>query len=255
MTTVLKLGGSVITHKRQRETVDDEALATAAGLVGESVGSTAGDPAAKPGGRPLVVVHGGGSFGHPAAATQGVSTTAGTRDAAALVEVHRAMGRLTDRVVAALHTAGVPALPVRPLSVVRRTDTGVTASTAAVEGMLAEGFVPVLHGDVVVDDGAGGTVCSGDTLVVALADALGADRLGVCSTVPGVLDDNGEVVPEITDYEAVADLVGDSNATDVTGGMAGKVEALLDVAGPASVFGLDELGTFLETGQAGTTVR
>jgi isopentenyl phosphate kinase len=120
--------------------------------------------------------------------------------------------------------------------------------------MLAEGFVPVLHGDVVVDETAGGTVCSGDTLVVALADALDADRLGVCSTVPGVLD-GGEVVPEITGYEAVADVLGGSDATDVTGGMAGKVRALLDVDGPASIFGLDDLGRFLAAGQPGTTVR
>ena len=254
MTTVLKLGGSVVTQKDQPETVDDGALATAARVVGESLGTTPDDPTASPGGKSLVVVHGGGSFGHPAAAAHGVSASEGTHDAAALVDIHRAMGRLNNRVVTALHAAGVPALPVRPLSVVRRTDAGVTAPTAAVEGMLAEGFVPVLHGDVVVDETAGGTVCSGDTLVVTLADRLDANRLGVCSTVPGVLDD-GEVVPEITGYEAVADVLGGSDATDVTGGMAGKVRALLDVDGPASIFGLDDLGRFLEAGQAGTTVR
>jgi isopentenyl phosphate kinase len=255
MTTVLKLGGSVVTRKDQRETVDDEALATAARLLGESLGGRAGDPAASPDGARLVVVHGGGSFGHPAATAHDVSASEGTRNAAALADIHRAMGRLNNSVLAALHAAGVPALPVRPLSMVTRTDAGVTVPTAAVEGLLAAGFVPVLHGDVVADESAGGTVCSGDTLVVALADALDADSLGVCSTVPGVLDGDGEVIPEITSYEAVADVLGGSDATDVTGGMAGKVRALLDVDGPASVFGLEELGRFLDTGRAGTTVR
>jgi len=255
MTTVLKLGGSVITRKDTRETVDDETLATATRLLGESLGSTAGDPVARPDGRRLVVVHGGGSFGHPAAVAHDISASEGSRDARALVEVHRAMGRLNDRVITALHDAGVPALPVGPLSVVRRNSAGVTAPTAAVEGMLDGGFVPVSHGDVVVDESAGGVVCSGDTLVVALADALDADRVGLCSTVPGVLDSNGEVIPEITDYESVAHLLGGSDATDVTGGMAGKVRTLLAVGRPASIFGLDELGRFLETGQAGTTVR
>jgi len=69
-----------------------------------------------------------------------------------------------------------------------------------------------------------------------------------------VLDD-GAVVPEIHSYESVADVLGDSETTDVTGGMDGKVRSLLAVDGPAAVFGLDELGTFLETGQAGTVVR
>jgi hypothetical protein len=37
--------------------------------------------------------------------------------------------------------------------------------------------------------------------------------------------------------------------------MAGKVRSLLAVDGSAAIFGLDELGTFLETGRAGTVVR
>jgi isopentenyl phosphate kinase (EC 2.7.4.-) len=247
MTTVLKLGGSVITHKTEHETIDETALQTATNAVGQRVDGSG--PAS------LVVVHGGGSFGHPAAAAAGVSATNGSRDVTALVDVHRAMGRLTERVVSKLDAAGVPALPVRPLSLVRRTDDTVTCPAEPVVSMLAEGFVPVLHGDVVVHEGAGGTVLSGDDLVVALADALGADRVGVCSTVPGVIDDDGTVVPEVTDYEDVAAVLGDSEATDVTGGMAGKVRALLGVDGPAAVFGLDELESFLDTGDAGTTVR
>ncbi|ERH10852.1 MAG: isopentenyl phosphate kinase [halophilic archaeon J07HX64] len=254
MTTVLKLGGSVLTDKHSPETVDEEALATAAEVIGKSLDASPDDPRATVDEHPPVVIHGGGSFGHPAAAEHGVSASEGTRDSAALVDIHRAMGRLLDRVVTALHRAGVPALPVRPLSFVRRTETGLACPTRSVEAMLAEGFVPVLHGDVVVHEGAGGTVASGDDLVVALAAALGAGRVGVCSTVPGVLDD-GEVVPEIRSYESVADVLGDSEATDVTGGMAGKVQSLLTVDGPAAVFGLDELGTFLETGQAGTIIR
>lgn len=261
MTTVLKLGGSVITRKDDRETVDDHALATAVDVIGDVLtdGRAAGPNASGTGEStahtPLVLVHGGGSFGHPAAADHGVSATEGSRDAPALVEIHRAMGRLNDRVVSELHAADVPALPVRPLSLARRTDAAVTCPPEPVRSMLGEGFVPVLHGDVVVHEDAGATVLSGDALVVALADTLEAERVGVCSTVPGVLDEDGDVLPEITSYDAVADAVGDSEATDVTGGMAGKVRALLDIEGTASIFGLDELGTFLETGEAGTTVR
>jgi isopentenyl phosphate kinase len=255
MTTVLKLGGSVITRKDERETVDEDALTTAADVVGDALAAPDSDSRGAEPRQSLVLVHGGGSFGHPAAAAHGVSATDGTRDGAALVDIHHAMGRLDDRVVSALHAADVPALPVRPLSLVRRTDAGLACPAQPVEAMLAEGFVPVLHGDVVVHEGVGGTVVSGDDLVVALADALDADRVGVCSTVPGVLDDDGEVIPEIAAYAAVADVLGGSGATDVTGGMAGKVRALLAIEGPASIFGLAALGTFLETGAAGTTVR
>ena len=246
MTTVLKLGGSVITRKEERETVDKARLDGAAAAIGGALAEGAVER--------LVVVHGGGSFGHPAAAERGVSATGGTRDAAALAEIHRAMGRLNERVVAALGACGVSALPVRPLSLVRRTDTGLDCPGEPVRAMLDEGFVPVLHGDVVVHEGAGGTVLSGDELVVALADVLDAERVGVCSTVPGVLD-GGEVIPEITGYNAVADVLEGSRATDVTGGMAAKVRALLAVDGTAAVFGPDDLAAFLDGDNPGTTIR
>ncbi|PSP45491.1 acetylglutamate kinase [Halobacteriales archaeon QH_6_66_25] len=214
MVTVLKLGGSAITEKDTPETVDREAIdrasdAVATALSGADLHS-------------LVLVHGGGSFGHHHAARHGVSTTEGSRDVAALTGIHRAMGDLNRVVVDALQDRGVGALPVRPLSVAARQDD-LAFPPDSVETMLAEGFVPVLHGDVVVDAGKGATILSGDEIVVALAGALGADRVGLCSTVPGVLDAEGTVIDEITAYEQVASALGDSDATDVTGGMAAKV--------------------------------
>jgi len=271
MTTVLKLGGSVVTRKDDPETVDADALATAADAIAGALGDRSEGPDR------LVVVHGGGSFGHHHADRHGVSATAGSRDAAALSAIHRAMGELNDAVLDAFHERGVNALPVRPLSVAYRADgTGDSGTggasdgddhsgtdsetarlhlpTASVETMLAEGFVPVLHGDVVTHRGRGGTILSGDEIVVSLARSLDADRLGVCSTVPGVLDAGGDVIERIDSLSSVAETLGASDATDVTGGMAGKVRALLAVPTPAHVFGLSDLDVFLAGGEPGTTV-
>lgn len=250
MVTILKLGGSVVTEKEHPETVDQTAIDAASEEIARFL-----DTEAKTTGSDLVVVHGGGSFGHPAAAKHGVSSTEGTRDAAGLVEIHRAMGRLTDAILDSFGAAGVPALPVRPLSAANRNGAELSFCTDAVEAMLTEGFVPVLHGDVVVESGVGGTVLSGDTIVVSLASALDADRVGLCSTVPGVLDSEGAVIPEITSYDSVADVLGESEATDVTGGMAAKVHQLLELETPASIFDLDGLSEFFERGHAGTVVR
>jgi len=246
MVTVLKLGGSVLTDKGTPETVDPGALDRAAGAIA-STDRDGGGPAS------LVVVHGGGSFGHHHAARHGVSTTEGTREPAAITEIHRAMGELNAAVVDALQEEGVPALPVRPLSVATR-DGDLRFPLGSVEAMLGEGFVPVLHGDVIVDAGRGATILSGDEIVVAVARGLGADRVGLCSTVPGVLDDDGNVVPEVRSFDEVATAVGESEATDVTGGMAGKVRRLLELEAPAAIFDLSELDQFLRTGRAGTTV-
>ncbi|MFB6068380.1 MAG: isopentenyl phosphate kinase [Halobacterium sp.] len=247
MTVVLKLGGSVVTEKDRPETVADDRLADLAAAVGDAV---VGDGASD-----LVVVHGGGSFGHPHAAEHGVSSTEGTRDAAAVRDVAGAMEALNDAVVDALADAGVPAVPVHPFSAGHRTGDGtLRLPQDGVAAMLAEGFVPVLHGDVVTHAGEGATIVSGDELVVHLAVGLDADRVGLCSTVPGVLDEDGDVVPRISAFEDVADALGESDATDVTGGMSGKVRALLDLGSPAFVFGPGGLRAFLAGEDAGTRI-
>ena len=243
MTTVLKLGGSVITHKDDPETVDQNALEE----IGEALAGTLADT------ERLVLVHGGGSFGHHYADRYGVSTTEGSGEAAELAAIHGAMADLSDSVLSCLHDFDVQALPVRPLSVACR-DEDLHLETRVVEAMLEEGFVPVLHGDVVVDSGAGGTILSGDELVVSLARRLDAGRVGLCSTVPGVLDEGGAVVPRVDSLEDVAGALEATDATDVTGGMAGKVRTLLDLSIPAHVFGLEGLPAFLEGKSPGTVV-
>ena len=242
MTVVLKLGGSVVTRKDDPETVDEEALSAAADAVADTDES-------------LVVVHGGGSFGHHHAAEYGVSTTAGTHETAGVRAIHGAMCRLNDAVVAALTERGVPAVPLHPFSAASRDGDGeLTLPTEQVRTLLSEGFVPVLHGDLVAHEGEGATVLSGDELVVELAPAVGADRVGVCSTVPGVLDEDGSVLERIRSFEDVASVLGGSDATDVSGGMAGKVRALLALDSPAQIFGPDALDGFLSGEAPGTTI-
>ena len=250
MTTVLKLGGSVVTEKDEPETVAEDRLADLAAAIADAVDSTAGNV------DDLVVVHGGGSFGHPHAAEHGVSSTEGTRDAAALRDIASAMERLNDAVVVALADAGVPAVPVHPFSAGFRDDDGyLFMPTGQLDAMLDEGFVPVLHGDILAHAGAGATILSGDELVTHLARGLDAERVGLCSTVPGVLDENDGVIPEISAYEDAAAVLGGSDATDVTGGMAAKVRALLDLEAPAYVFGPDALAAFLAGESAGTRIE
>lgn len=242
MTTVLKLGGSVITVKARTESVDEAALERAAAVIG-AAGPT-----------DLVVVHGGGSFGHHHAEAHGVGVAVGTHDVAAVTDVHDAMRRLNDAVVSALQAAGVDAVPVHPFSLAHRAGPGdLSLPAAGVRTMLREGFVPVLHGDMVAHADRGATVLSGDEIVVSLAASLGADRVGLCSTVPGVLDADGSVIERIDD-PADVEALGDSDTTDVTGGMAGKVRALLDLETTAHVFDLDSLAGFLDGERPGTAV-
>lgn len=242
-TTVLKLGGSVVTQKGTPETIDAGALERAA----EAVATIPGR---------VVVVHGGGSFGHHYAAEHGVSSAEGTHDDGAVRSIHGAMKRLNEAVVGALVEAGMSALPVHPLSAATRAaDGALRLETTPAATMLEERFVPVLHGDAIVHADAGATIVSGDELVVALSRALDADRVGVCSSVPGVYDADGDVIERIGSFDDVADAVGASDSTDVTGGMAGKVRELLSLDASAYVFDLDGLEAFAGGGDPGTEIE
>ena len=253
MTVILKLGGSVITEKDHPEALDGPALDAAADAIADALaGDDPSNHVHPPG---LVIVHGGGSFGHHHASEHGVSKTEGSRDAAAAVQIHGAMKTLNGFVLARLHDRGVPAVPVHPFSAARRDSGGsLDLPTNQIETMLGEGFVPVLHGDVVAHEGAGVTILSGDEAVTAVARSIDADRVGFCSTVPGVLDDDEDVIPEVRSYDEVAQFLGGSDSTDVTGGMAGKVRALLALGAPAAVFGPDDLRAFLAGEDPGTRI-
>ncbi|MFC3958437.1 isopentenyl phosphate kinase [Halovivax cerinus] len=247
MTIVLKLGGSVITEKDRPETLDGRALDETADAIAEALADGTVED--------IVLVHGGGSFGHHHANEFGVSTTAGSHAVDAVHAIHGAMTTLNRFVLQRLLDRDVPAVPVAPFSAAYRSGDGaLTLPTGQVETLLGEGFVPVLHGDIVAHVGAGVTVVSGDELVVELADRLGADRVGLCSAVPGVLDGNDAVIERIESHEDVASVLGDSDTTDVTGGMSSKVRALLALDGPASIFDLDGLTAFLAGERPGTTV-
>lgn len=242
---VLKLGGSVITDKQRPETVDTATLESTAAAIGRRL---------EIGVDQLVVIHGGGSFGHHHASNHEVTTESGTPNHGAVMDIHGAMTTLNQRVISRLHDEGVPALPIHPLSVAaRECGGGLSLPTTAVEGMLREGFVPVMHGDGVVHAGEGVTVLSGDEIVVSIAEQLRADRVGVCSTVSGVLDGQ-EVIPQIASFDAVTDVFTESETTDVSGGMAGKVRQLLALDAPAHVFGPDQLDAFLRGEDPGTRV-
>ncbi|WP_424018799.1 isopentenyl phosphate kinase [Halorientalis pallida] len=242
MTVVVKLGGSVVTEKDEPETLAEAAIERAARAVANADEG-------------VVVVHGGGSFGHHHATRHSVSRTDGTTDATAVREIHGAMKRLNDAMVEALAAAGVPAVPVHPLSAgTRDADGDLDLPTEQVRTMLDEGFVPVLHGDVIAHAGAGATIVSGDELVVALATGLDADRVGLCSAVPGVLDADDDVIDRIDAFEDVAAVLGGSDAADVTGGMAAKVRTLLALETPASIFALTDLDAFFEGDRPGTLV-
>ena len=224
---VVKLGGSVITRKREIERARPKVLARLASEI-----------AAVPESR-VVVLHGAGSFGHPGARQFGLAHAPG----AGQTPAQRARGaaivatevrRLHLLVLRALVRAGVSAASVPVATHARNREGRLVAFDAAPFGdALDRGLTPVSFGDVVPDEAWGASILSADTIAEALIGPLRATRVVFVSDVPGILEGPARgrrpVVPEITD--AVVDgLRSTAGAPDVTGGIRGKAEAMRRIA-------------------------
>jgi isopentenyl phosphate kinase len=226
-----KLGGSIITDKTRPETVRQDVLAR---LARELAGSLAARPHLR-----LVLGHGSGSFGHVAAQRHG--TRNGVRDRQAwfgFAQVASSAARLNRFVARALLDAGIPAWSLQPSASARCRDGELQSlALTPVRTALAHGLVPLVYGDVALDDSRGGTIISTEQVLAYLARRLRPARILLLSAADGVFEANpfqvadASPVPVITpgNWDSVRAGLGGSHAADVTGGMRTKVEIMLSL--------------------------
>jgi acetylglutamate kinase len=224
---VIKFGGELIEDRAHLATV-------VAGL------------SAIAGGGPMVIVHGGGKEIDAALKVAGLEKrqVEGLRitDAATLdVVVSVLAGAVNTRFVAALNTAGVRAVGLTgadgscglaAVAPPHRTVDGQTvdlgrvgipdagADMRVVHTLTAGGFVPVIACIGMGGDGQLFNV-NADTFAGHLAARLGARRLVIAGTTPGVLDAGGATLP-LLGADAITRLVADGTAT---AGMIAKLRA------------------------------
>jgi len=225
---VIKFGGELIEDRAH--------LATAVGAL-STIAAT---------GAPLVVVHGGGKEIDAALKVAGIEkrqvdglriTDEPTLD----VVVSVLAGAVNTRFVAALNTAGVrgvgltgadalcglsAAAPPHRTVDGRLVDLGrvglpeADADIQVMHTLTGGGFVPVVACIGIGRDGRLLNV-NADTFAGHLAARLGARRLVIAGTTPGVLNDEGATLP-VLGADAIGRLVGDGTAT---AGMIAKLRA------------------------------
>lgn len=221
---ILKLGGSVITQKEKPLTPNGEAINRLAHEISRANVSS------------LVIVHGGGSFGHPIAKMYRINE--GFKDSSQIIgfsKTHQAMTELNKIVIDALIRHNIPAVNVPPSSfIITKSSRIKTMNYKVVRKLLEIGFVPVLYGDAVLDSDIGFTILSGDQLFSSLGTQLMAERIIVGVDVDGLYtsdpkkDKTAQLVKHITLQELGNMQLGirEATVTDVTGGMLGKMNEL-----------------------------
>ncbi len=219
---VLKIGGSVLTEKGTVRRVRKEAIKR----ISEEIALALSTAPKK-----LILVHGAGSYGHPQAKVYLES-----REVKDALITHEAVKELNGMVVSSLMEFGLNAMPIHPLSGVESKGGEIKYKIKEqIEMALKMGIVPVLHGDVILDEKEGFRILSGDQLVVYVSREFKAGRVGVGTDVDGVLNDEGEVIRRITSAEVEEMSIEGSVHVDVTGGMKEKVFLLAKLASESNV--------------------
>ena len=229
-TVVLKVGGSVITKKKEGlPEVDQPALDRVCREIAEALKEKDFN---------LFIAHGVGPYGHVYAKKYRLDEPLKDGEQVKGIGItHRMVELLNYHVVDGLQKQGVNAINLQPSACMMVSDKKmVEFPTGLVKKYFGLGLVPVAYGDMVLDEKLGIAILSGDHIAPEAAVRLGAARVVFGADVDGVFtadptsNPDARLIPVLTRKTASEIQIGGSTATDVTGGMSKKVEELLDLA-------------------------
>ncbi|MDH5482759.1 MAG: isopentenyl phosphate kinase [Candidatus Bathyarchaeota archaeon] len=223
--TILKVGGSVITDKNKELDAKTQVMNRLAEEIQQAKIEN------------LVVVHGGGGFGHPTA--QKYNIKAGLKEEnqkVGFAETHHIMTMLNGLFMDAFMWHKIPAVSVTPSSCIITENGRIQYFEYTLMKMLLQmDFLPVLYGDAVLDTKLGFTILSGDQLISRLAVGLNAERIIVGVDVDGLYncdpkaEKNAKLFAHLTleELKKLQKKTVKPTACDVTGGMFGKIAELI----------------------------
>lgn len=222
---VLKLGGSVITKKDKALTPNLQAITRLVEEIAEAKVF------------PIVLIHGGGSYGHSLAQTYNIAE--GLKNKSQLVgfsKTHEAMVYLNLLVVEKMLSLDVPALGMLPSSFIITNKGRIRYfNEKPLIDAIKTGFIPVLCGDTVLDTNQGFAILSGDQLAVTIALKLNAKSLIFGVDVDGIYNSdpkknsNAKLLTHLTlsELQDLKRKINEIDVPDVTGGMKGKVSEIV----------------------------
>ena len=229
---ILKIGGSILTNKDSVESeVDSESLKRIALEIKSSLDNSS---------KELIIVHGAGSFGHPPAKKYKIGEKFDQSEypqkRIGFCEIQNAVKKLNMLICEEFIKEGLPVVAIPASSFMTASNKRIThGNLDSFKRYLSKGFIPVIYGDVVLDDELELCVISGDQIIQYLAMNLNPDRVVLGTDVDGVYDKNPKTHDDAIFFDRFSSLddletlEGTTNV-DVTGGMVGKIKELLYLA-------------------------
>ncbi len=228
---ILKIGGSILTNKDAVSEVDTKSLKRIASEIKSSLDNSF---------KELIIVHGAGSFGHPPAKKYKIGEKFDESEypqkRIGFCETQNAVKKLNMYICEAFIDESLPVVAIPASSFMRATNKRITdGNLDSFKRYLEKGFIPVIYGDVVLDDELEICVISGDQLIQYLAKNLNPDMVVLGTDVDGVYNKNPKTHDDAIFFDKFSslddlDTLEGTTNVDVTGGMVGKIKELLYLA-------------------------
>ena len=219
---VVKLGGSLITDKDRPLTLNYEGMRSSAKAIALAMRHRRNQS--------LMIIHGGGSFGHYYASKyhlsmdkKKVSAIGPSKIAASMIWLHSAL-------ISELIKEGVSCKTVFTSELVSPDGDRVTRQGAdTLWALFKSGFVPVTFGNISITT-RGSSIISGDQIALSVAKKVGIKRMIFAMDVDGIYPDSklkGDILRELTRPRGTSSK---HRRYDVTGGIDAKIEAGFRIA-------------------------
>ncbi|MCD6458877.1 MAG: isopentenyl phosphate kinase family protein [Thermoproteales archaeon] len=224
-TLIIKLGGSAITNKERRYEVRRkvvERIAKEVKILSKNY--------------KLVLVHGGGSFGHPTAKEYNIHLGYfSNHQLIGYSKVRYFMTQLNQIILEYFIKSGVPAVTLHTSNILKANDGKISSfNIELLIEYMKMGFTPVVYGDAVLDEKRGFSIISGDQIVSYLAIRLKPIKVILGTDVDGIYtgnpkkDSNAKLVKTLKISKLIT-IKADKPMIDVTGGIVAKIDEMRKV--------------------------
>ena len=216
---LIKLGGSVATFKERPLAANIEAIeGVSRALARLEI--------------PIIIVHGGGSFGHYWSVKYDMHTKPANYDVHGVSVVHESMIALNQIIVNSMIRAGLNPYGISP-SALTTGHKPIVSKIKQIYAMAQSKLIPVTFGDIVYVEGAKYSILSGDALMTILARVLQPLRIIFATNVDGIYKNSKsmEVVHQIQAVNKRKSIeFFETSGIDATGGMQRKVTEAFKIA-------------------------
>jgi len=241
---ILKLGGSVLTKKDLKESeVNYDNLNRIANEIKLAYDNKSNNIELSEG---LIIIHGAGSFGHPMAKKYSIgepfTEEKYPKKRIGFSKTQNCVKKLNTLICEVFINHEIPCISLQASSFITTKNKRINKfDLDLIKKYLNEGFIPVIYGDVVLDDELKIAVLSGDQILQYIAKnlkindlklkkevILGTDVEGVFTKNPKKHEDACHI-PKLSSLNEIEKFDSTTNI-DVTGGMVGKIKELIELA-------------------------